>query len=118
MHADLMGAAGPDPHFEKAELRPCLGNPVLGKCGPAGTQAGGHPGTTHGIACDRRGNAPVRLLHSTVHQSEIYLLNLPIVKLSSKGLMRPVSPGNDENSTRITIQPMHNPGTQITVNRG
>jgi hypothetical protein len=53
-----------------------------------------------------------------VDQSEICLLNLPIMKLGGEGLMRPVSAGNHENPTRATIETMYDARTQIAVHRG
>ena len=82
VHADLVRAAGADPHFEQREPFEPAQHAVFGPRRAAFVEARGHAGAAHGVAGDGPFHTPALVLHLAVHQRQVDLLHLPARRIA------------------------------------
>lgn len=118
MNANLMSPAGADFNLQKRVRTYGFQDIVVGDRGAPGPQLGRHPNPANRVPSDRRSDMARSRFRMPVHQREINLLYLPVVKLRSQGLMGTIRSRYHDQATRVTVETMNNARTDISVQGG
>ena len=118
VHADLVGTAGADPHFQKGEAGEPPKDMVFGPGRAAAAQPCSHARAMPRIACDGLFDSAAIRLYIAMDQRQVSLLHPAAGEQCSQCAMRGVVLGYQNHATGEPVQAMHDSGPQIAAQRG